>query len=89
MLGQRLPAPLQNRFDGLPLREPRALVKLRRKADLIVDVSLPGEYSSHIPCHANNAFFRLHQLQGKLEARQICVHVCAVRGPRQPAPEII
>ena len=44
MLGQRLPAPLQDRFDGLPLREPRALVKLRRKADLIVNVSLPGEY---------------------------------------------
>ena len=36
--------PLQDRFDGLPLREPRALVKLRRKADLIVNVSLPGEY---------------------------------------------
>ena len=44
VFGQRLPAPLQDRFDGLPLREPCTLVKLRRKADLIVNVPLPGEY---------------------------------------------
>ena len=46
MLGQRLPAPLQDRFDGLPLREPRALGKLRRKADRNADrETRKGEFS--------------------------------------------
>ena len=87
ILRQRLPPALQYCLDCLPLRKTFAPVKLRGKANLVVNVPLPGKLRHQILRHAGNRLLVLHELQGKLKARQICVHIRAVARFDQPVPE--
>ena len=87
ILRQRLPPALQYCLDCLPLRKTFAPVKLRGKANFIVNVSLPGKLRHQVLCHTGNRLLVLHELQGQLKARQICVHIRAVARFDQPVPE--
>ena len=48
---------------------------------------LPGKLRHQVLCHTGNRLLVLHELQGKLKARQICVHIRAVARFDQPVPE--
>ena len=86
---QRLLPPGQHGLDGVLLPQSGTRMQLRRKPELVVNMSLPRKRREHIAGDARDAWRILHELQGQLKAGKIGIHVAAVRRLDQPSVKFV